>query len=118
MLPAAVREYEQAVELTGRDPGAVAAFARTLMATHRGDEARRMTDELLRRTGTTYVPPFQIAVALAGTGDMPRASEWLDRACSERSPEVMYLLRHPWAAALARSPRYQRFVEALRLPQL
>ena len=82
---AALQAYSSAERLSGNNSArATSARAYILARLGRDDEARDVLEDMMSRSGERHVPPYYIAVALAGLGDTDAAIEWLGRALREK----------------------------------
>jgi TolB-like protein len=111
-----------ALEQSGREAEAAAEVVRYLKAAGEPSLAERFErvsrergykpalqawlDEVLRRANAAYVSPLQIAQLYLRTGNAPKALEWLERACDERSAGLVYLKTDPQYAPLRSDPRF------------
>lgn len=80
----------------------------------RGDDARRILDELKRET--RYVSPFGLAVIHTGLGDHEAALAALERAYAERAVELPELKETRELNVLAAEPRFRQLLAKMRLP--
>jgi TolB-like protein/Flp pilus assembly protein TadD len=87
------------------------AHARGIVGDLRGAAAAL---ERLRTSGR-YVPPYHLALAHAGLGDVDSAFDALDNACAERDPMIGLIAIEPRFAPLREHPRYAALRERLRL---
>lgn len=110
-LDAALQTFTTARRLSGNNSKAVASYAHVLAAAGRTAEARELLNEFERRSALQYVPPYAIAVILAGLGDIDAAFEWLDRAVAVRDVHVLGMHRDLHLAALAGDPRFQQILD-------
>jgi TolB-like protein/Flp pilus assembly protein TadD len=116
MFPQAVAEFEKAVQFSDRSPAMLAALAQAYGFTGQANKAQGLLKELIERSKTSYVSPFDIALVYVGLGDKDQAFAWLHRACEEHCPALVYLRLHPWADGLRSDPRFQDLMGRLRLP--
>jgi Tfp pilus assembly protein PilF len=65
------------------------------------------------KPGTAY----DVGVNYAMAGDRARALDWLEKACAERDPNVMYLGINPVLDSLRAEPRFQALLRKMNLPQ-
>jgi hypothetical protein len=78
-------------------------------------EARGILDELHARAKTQYVTPVAFTGLYVTLGDHDAAFEWLERAYTERRGWMAYLNIEPFLDGLRPDPRFQRWVERMRL---
>ncbi len=110
MWPEAIGEIEENGRLSP-DSLWVASLARIYARNGQTGKARELLDALIRQSQSRYVPPTDIATVLGFLGDKDGAFSWLDRACEERSPYLIWLKVHPVYDPLRSDPR---FAELLR----
>jgi tetratricopeptide (TPR) repeat protein len=78
---AALQAYSNAEKFSGGNTArATSSRAYILAKLGREDEARDVLTELISRSADRFVPPYFIALAHAGLGEVDRAFEWLDHA--------------------------------------
>jgi serine/threonine-protein kinase len=80
------------------------------------DEARRVIEELERRSRTEWVPPTQIGLVYAALGDADQAIRWLERAFEEIDPDLTFLNRDPFYDAIRDDPRFKDLVRRIGIP--
>jgi TolB-like protein/tetratricopeptide (TPR) repeat protein len=104
---------DRALALAPDDPATIAWLAHARAVA--GDASGAASElERLRASGQ-YVPPYHLAVALVGLGDMDAAFRALERGCAERDPMTGYVTVDPRFEALRRDPRYSTMRDALGL---
>ena len=116
MFPQAVVEFEKAVQFSDRSPAMLAALAQAYGFTGQADKAQGLLKELIERSKTTYISPYDIALVYVGLRDKDQAFAWLQKALEEHSTALIYLRMHPWADGLRSDPRFQDLLGRLRLP--
>lgn len=115
----AIAVLEQVIERRGGDDAVnLGVLGWTLARAGRVDEARRMlarVEELhaLEERGDLYPQ----VVVLAGLGETERALDLLEQAIVQRSPNVIFLGVEPFLDSLTESPRFQRLLGSVALPQ-
>jgi len=102
----AAAEYRRASELTAGTPQAASQRGRAEALSGQRDEVLRTIEELKGLASTRYVAPSYIGTLFVLLGDKDRAFEWLDRACADRSYELLYLNVDPLYDSLKRDPRF------------
>jgi TolB-like protein/DNA-binding winged helix-turn-helix (wHTH) protein len=63
-----------------------------------------------------YVSPMAFARVYAQLGDKDEAFQWLDKACAENAPWLIWLRRHPMFDSLHGDPRFDAMAKRLGLP--
>jgi len=71
---------------------------------------------LKTRAQKGYVSPMAFARVYAQLGDNDEAFQWLDKACAENSPWLIWLRRHRVFDPLHGDPRYEAMAKRLGLP--
>ena len=117
---AAIREFNQAVELSGGMPPTLAMLAYAYAKS--GDEARALTvlaelEGLREPSRHGYAPPLLIAYVHEGLGKTDDALEWLERAFTERDGWLVYVNTFPRFESLRNEPRFQDILRRLELPK-
>ena len=109
----ALAEFRGAAASGGAADAAQLAYA--CAACGRPDEARAVLAPLLASDGGAHPPPFQVAMALVGLGDVDSAFAWLDRACDERDLHVAGLDVFRAFDPLRPDPRFAALLRRLGL---
>ena len=77
---------------------------------------RDRLEDLATQRRTSYVPPYAIAVAYQGLGDVEHTLEWLEKSVEERDLIVICILKHaPGWAPLRGHPRYRALLRKMNL---
>lgn len=91
------------------------AFGRTYAQKGPKGIAENWLDDLKVASGKRYVPSFAMAVAYANLGDKDRVFEWLDKACSERSPRMADIRVMPALDRFHADPRFNVLLSRIGL---
>jgi hypothetical protein len=78
-------------------------------------EAERVVRALLDPAAPRYVPPYHIAMAYAGLGDLDAAFRWLERGYAERASFMVGVKVERGFAALHADPRWPRLLRRMGL---
>ncbi len=89
--------------------------AMTLAAAGRMPEAAAMLDSITKRSLNDYISPVSIAYICTALGDKDRAFESLDRAVSDRDPNILGLSTNPIFDSLRSDPRYGALLRKMQL---
>ncbi len=82
----------------------------------RKDEATSILNELKERTSLKqFVSPFEIALVYTGLGEKDQALDWLEKAKTEHDPFLIYIKTDPNFDSLRSDPRFQAFLQRMRL---
>ena len=82
---------------------------------------RREAERILLRGGDLvrkgkFLSPLNVATIYTALGETDKAFEWLDRACDERDPYVIWLKVEPKLAPLRSDPRFAAIVRRVGVP--
>jgi TolB-like protein/Tfp pilus assembly protein PilF len=109
----AIAAFRKAAELSGVRDSAQLAYA--LAVTGDRETAERIVRDLVRSSRTRYVPPFHIAMAYAGLGQVATALDWLEKAYEERASFISGINVTEAFKPLHRSPRWRQLVAKMGL---
>ncbi|MGH9839247.1 MAG: BTAD domain-containing putative transcriptional regulator [Blastocatellia bacterium] len=84
-------------------------------ASGRRAEALRLLGELMDLAGSRYVSPYSIAIVYTGLGEKDQALAWLDKACADRSEELIWLKLEPGLDRLRSDPRFASLLKCVGL---
>jgi tetratricopeptide (TPR) repeat protein len=109
----AIAALQKAAALSGLRDSAQLAYAYAVA----GDRAtaRRIVRELLASSDGRYIPPYHIAMAYAGLGQVDEAFRWLERAYEERASFMGGAKITTAFAPLHADPRWRRLLEKMGL---
>ena len=113
MHVAAIDAFRRAALISG--PGDSAQLAYAYAVSDRRAEADVILRDLLESSKRRYLPPFGVAMALAGTGDKDAAFRWLERGYQERAAYMDMLAVTPAFDPLRGDPRYKSLLGRMRL---
>jgi TolB-like protein/DNA-binding SARP family transcriptional activator len=114
-LAEAIGEFQQAVELRGRNALDVAYLASGYALAGKRSEAQRLLVELEGRSRHEHVPPTVLAIVYIGLGQDERAFDLLDRAVAEHDGWFAEFIFHPTFDPLRSNPRYAGLLQTLGL---
>ena len=110
----AVAEAKRAAELSGNSQShAYRAYA--LAKWGKFSEAREVLNELLKLSKSTYVPPYNIALAYNAVGDREKALDHLEKGFSERDVRMVFLKVEPQWDSLRAEPRFIELIKRMRI---
>ena len=101
----AVAACKKATSLSGNDPPRALCLGQAYIAAGKTDEARGVLEELYRTSRQKYIPPYIFALLHSSLGENDQAFSWLDRACRERDPYLLWVRVSPAADQLRADPR-------------
>src|SRR5215207_1249690 len=111
--PDAIAAFRRAAELSGVRDSAQLAYAYAVT----GDRAtaQRIVRDIVASSPTRYVPPFHVAMAYAGLGQVDTALDWLERGYDERASFMGGIKVTTAFKPLHGNPRWARLVAKMRL---
>jgi serine/threonine-protein kinase len=107
--------FQRAVHLSPQTPRMTGALARTFALSGKRKLALKLLRDLERLAKDRYVSPFEFASIHLALGQMEAGYEWLERACQDRSFELILLKVDPRFDALRDDPRLTAAVKRLGL---
>ena len=110
------QELEEARRMDD-NPGVLEMLAGTYAAAGRPDEARRITEEMVKRSQKRYVCAYEVATTYAGLKDRESAFLWLRKSLDERADCSPWIAADPKLDPLRADPRFQDLLRRLGLPQ-
>jgi hypothetical protein len=72
-------------------------------------------EDLKRRSATELVPPFFIAEAYTGLGDVTRGIEWLNRGIDQKDIYIPENFFEPLLDPLRKDPRFEQVLGRMGL---
>ncbi len=100
--------FERGAGLSMRHPWFVGELGVTRAAKGDFAEARRLQEELLARSQTTYISPMSLAVIPIALGDDETAFRYFELAFEQRDPLLIAATTWPIVARLGKEPRVVR----------
>jgi DNA-binding SARP family transcriptional activator/TolB-like protein len=101
----AIAELNQARSLDNQ-PETLAWLGYAQAVSGNSAEAQRLLNELMELAKTRYISPYSIAIVYTGLDEKDQALAWLDKACAERSEELIWLNVEPALDRLRSDPRF------------
>ncbi len=117
MYREAIAEIEKAVNLGNRHEMIVASLGKVLGDSGRKQEARKLLEELEKRSKHRYISPCLIALVQIGLGEKDQAIASLEQGYTERDQWMLYLKVDPHMDDLRSDPRFQDLLRRVGLPQ-
>ena len=96
----------RSVALSARSTETLTGLAQAYAAAGMRREMQAVVDELSDHAAHRYVSPYNVARAFAAARDPERAFEWLERAYSERNPDLIELRAEPVFDGIRSDPRF------------
>jgi TolB-like protein/Flp pilus assembly protein TadD len=107
-LDAALTELQQAFELSGGSSEALALKAFALARKGCVDQAKEAVELLHQAARTRYLPPYSLALAYVGLGDVESAFSWLQQAADQEDVRIRFVPVDPRWRELNRDARVRR----------
>jgi len=106
MFDEAIEAFETVIDLSGRRSSALALYAHPLAASGREEEAKSLYEELLTRSKTEYVSPFDMALLTMALGRREETLDWLERGYDDRAFDIMSMQAEPLFEGLRGEKRF------------
>jgi TolB-like protein/DNA-binding winged helix-turn-helix (wHTH) protein/Flp pilus assembly protein TadD len=108
----AVREYQEAIRISGGDQDATAALAHAYAVLGRRADAETILRTMQIQAKESYVSPYLVATIYAGLGEKAAAFKLLEEAYQQRSPDLVWYLRaDPRIDNLRAEPQFQPLLQ-------
>ncbi len=115
-VAAALQELDLAFQLSEGNTEALSLKGYTLAHLGRRTEAQQVLRMLLETAQTRFVPPYNVALLLAGLGDSSAVYEWLEKARLNRDVHMVFLTVEPKWDPFRGDPSFQSLLERCGLP--
>ena len=112
----AIEVLETCLAYAGRVPISLGTLGYVYGISGKGDEARRLIDELKGKAKQANVSYF-IAWCYSGLGETEQALVWLERAYEERSPMFSCLKGDPYFDSFRSDPRFKTLLNKIGLDE-
>ena len=113
----AVQEFESALKLSGTgDTDLQLDLGYAYAVSGKRSEAREILDGLKKRYAEGAVPAGSVGVLYGALGEPNDAFAWLDKAYSERDPQLAYLKAGRRFEPLRKDPRFAELIHRVGLP--
>jgi eukaryotic-like serine/threonine-protein kinase len=106
--PEAIASIKRSIDLGVFYPYAAAGLAFAYSASGDRKAALGIVDDLKRRADRELIPPFAIAAAYAGLGDMTQGIAWLNRGIDEKDIYIPENVFEPLLEPLRNDPRFEQ----------
>ncbi|HBB97218.1 MAG TPA: hypothetical protein DC054_17715 [Blastocatellia bacterium] len=102
----AIKELSTAVRLSHRNPREQSSLGYAYAVCGDHVAARKVLVTLKRMSRRRYVSSYNLGLIYTGLGEVDAAFQWLDKACKERDPWLVFLRVDPRLSALRSDPRF------------
>jgi TolB-like protein/DNA-binding winged helix-turn-helix (wHTH) protein/Tfp pilus assembly protein PilF len=113
----AIAELQKAAIISHQSPPVLGALGHVYATSGRKIEAEKVLHQLMDQSKKQYVSPFYVASIYAGLRQDEKAMDWMEKAYEDRSNSVIFMKVDPQLDTLRSSPRFQRLMQRLALPQ-
>jgi serine/threonine-protein kinase len=114
--PEAVAALERAVTLTESSPEALAWLGRIYALSGEAGKARLLLNQLNAAAGDQYISSVLFAQLSLGLGEAETALDQLERACTLKAADLIWIGVRPVFDPLRSEPRFQNICRQLGLP--
>ena len=112
----ALHHSEKAKELVSASIVGTARVCATYALAGRQDAAESMFQDLVAMKEHRYVRYAFLAQALVALGDDQQTMEWLEKACDQRDPALVFVKADPIFDRLSGLPRFRNLLRRIGLP--
>ncbi len=106
MLEKAEEEMRKAINLAPETQDWKAILGFIYRVSGRPSDAKRIFEEVISQSKRVYTSPVGMATAYFAVGEDDKAFGWLEKAYSERSPDLLYFAIFWWAEKIRSDPRW------------
>jgi len=117
-LGEAIAELEESARLSPSDDRVVGMLGYAYALAGRKAEARKIQEDMIRRSKRSYVPPYQIALVCVGLGERHQAIQWLEKGYQDRDSEIPDVGAFPMFDPLRSDARFQDLLRRMKLPEI
>ncbi len=111
----AISEYQKSIKISGNSQSVV-ALAHAYLASGKKAEAEKILHDLERKSKATSASPYTMATIYAGLGEKDKAFEFLDKAYSKKSLDIVWSLKSDLLLDYLRpDPRFQDLLRGMAL---
>lgn len=113
----AIKAFEKAAELAGRDSVAIAGLGHALGTVGRAAEAREILDELRTRRKKAYLSPYWISLVHLGLGETEQALDGLETGYEERAAYMNCIAMYSPFDPVRDHPRFKAILRKMNMPE-
>jgi adenylate cyclase len=114
MFPEALEIWKRSFS-DKNDPDAVEALARGFAESGYPGALRHAAEVLIARSGSSYVPAWQIGTLYTRAGMAKQALTWLEKAYFDHDPNIPYISVDPIFDPLRNTPEFQDLLRRINL---
>jgi TolB-like protein/Tfp pilus assembly protein PilF len=116
--------YEEAIEaikvaanISDRHQYPLLVWSWLYAAINKIDEAEKILNELITRSGTEFISGLSLSVAAYFSEQHDKAFEFLERAFEERASLLISIGGYPFLSFIRNDPRFQPFLQRMNYPE-
>ncbi len=79
------------------------------------EKARKLIEELQAASQPEHLAPYHLAMIYFGLGEKDKAFDWLDKACEQRSTQLLWIKTLPELDSVRSDPRFQDILRRMNL---
>ena len=79
------------------------------------EKAEQLIEELQTGSQPEHLAPYHLAMIYFGLGEKDKAFEWLDKACEQRSTQLLWIKTLPELDSVRSDPRFQDILRRMNL---
>jgi len=114
----AIETFENLAKISGKHQHSITGLIWAHCNNKNFEEARKLMDELKRRSETEYITPTYLGIAAAWLGDLDAAFQLLQKAYDDPDPNITQLKYAPYGpAALRNDPRFKNLLDRIGFPK-
>ena len=110
-----IAAMKRAVELSGGSVG-MGPLGFAYGSVGRQEEALEVLAQLRRTAAERYVSPLEMALVYGGMASLDDTFRELERACEDRTSDLVLYHHYPWPAAVRNDPRYGAISRQIGFP--
>jgi TolB-like protein/tetratricopeptide (TPR) repeat protein len=112
----AITAFKKAHSGSAGNPISLAGLARAYAIAGRKGEARKILTELGERAKRGYTPYYVYSVLYLALDEKTQGLKWLERACDERDPWLIWVLQDPRLDSVRQDPRFSGVLRRMNFP--
>jgi len=109
--------FRKAIQLSGGVPITLGSLANLRVLSGQREEGLKVFENLVEVSKTMYVPSILLAAIQAVAGNVDAAFEWLEKACEERCPWMVWLRHEVSFESMHSDPRFAALLQKIGLQQ-
>jgi tetratricopeptide (TPR) repeat protein len=112
----AIDAFKKAQAGSPGNPTSLAALAHGFASAGRKSEAREILAGLRKRGKRSFIPYYVYSVLYFALDEKAQGLKWLEKACNERDPWLIWILKDPRLDSVRQEPRFLEVLRRMKLP--